>query len=180
MVARFGGLEAVVTTAIDLGVERETLAAAAAEALEVSDAAAHVAREAADRARAADALLIERAPRRSGLDADLLGRISSSVGTLVAQLERATAIGERLETPVRARADAGAQRASELGAELRRLGAEEVGLRARAEDAAERATAIEVDLARLEADAEEARRRLVEAAGLDRGGRQSSTRTTRP
>ena len=164
VIARFGGVESSETlTTLAAELDRETLAAEAAEALEASEAAARVAREAADRARAADALLVERAPRRSGLDADLLARISSAVGALVAELSRATTIGERLETPVRARADAGAQRASELGAELRRLGAEEVGLRARADEAAERATAIEVELARLEADAEEAQRRLHDA-----------------
>ena len=163
VVARFGGLEPAAMALLDQDLDRELLVTDADEALAASEAAARVAREAADRARAADALLVERAPRRSGLDADLLARISSSVGTLVAELERASTIGERLETPVRARADAGAQRASELGAELRRLGAEEVGLRANADEAAERATAIEVELARLEADAEEAQRRLVEA-----------------
>ena len=51
-------------------------------------------------------------------------------------------------------------RASELGAELRRLGAEEVELRARADQATERATAVEVELARLDGEAEEAQRRL--------------------
>jgi chromosome segregation protein len=97
---------------------------------------------------------------------------------LGADLTRAAAIGERLEAPVRARADAGAVRATELGAELRRLGAEEVGLRARADQATERATAVEVELARLDGEAEEAERRLsdarVSAPADDLGDREES------
>jgi chromosome segregation protein len=61
---------------------------------------------------------------------------------------------------VRARADAGLHRSSELGAELRRLGASEVELRQAAELAAERATEVEVGLARITAEADEVRRRL--------------------
>src|SRR5258708_35258790 len=65
----------------------------------------------------------------------------------------------RFEPPLRARADAGAARAGELGAQLRRLGAAEVELRGATSSASERAGAVEVELARLDADAEEARRR---------------------
>ena len=83
--------------------------------------------------------------------------------TRSATTSRAAAIGEHLEAPVRARADAGAMRATELGAELRQLGAEEVGLRARAEQATGRATSVEVELARLDGEAEEAQRRLNDA-----------------
>jgi chromosome segregation protein len=75
-------------------------------------------------------------------------------------VRRAGALAERLQAPVRARADAGATRSSELGAELRRLGAAEVELRQAAELASERATEVEVDLARLSAEADQARRRL--------------------
>ena len=64
---------------------------------------------------------------------------------------------------MRARVDAGASRASELGAELRRLGAAEVELRQAAEAAAEVVSGIEVELARLDGEAAEARRRLDEA-----------------
>ena len=64
---------------------------------------------------------------------------------------------------MRARVDAGATRASELGAELRRLGAAEVELRQAADAASETVTGIEVELARLEGEAAEARRRLDEA-----------------
>ncbi len=159
VVARLGGTLELVPGDGD----RETLAGEAAAALLAAEAAAAAAREAADRARAADAALLERAPRRGALDGDLVGRLASVVAELGAGLERATVAAGRLEAPVRARADAGAQRAGELGAELRRLGAEEVELRRRADEAAERATAVEVELARLDAEREEADRRLADA-----------------
>ncbi len=165
IVARFGGT--VDEIALDLDVDRATLITEAESALALAESAARDARDAADRARAADALLVERAPRRTGLDADLLNRLVAAVDSIGADLDRATAIGERLEAPVRARADAGAVRASELGSELRRLGAEEVDLRARADQATERATAVEVELARLDGDAEEAQRRLDEAGASE-------------
>src|SRR5206468_11128587 len=57
-----------------------------------------------------------------------------------------------------------AARTAELGAELRRLGAEEVELRRRASEAAERLSAVDVELARTDARRAEAQRRL-EAAG---------------
>ena len=60
-------------------------------------------------------------------------------------------------------------RATELGAELRRLGAAEVELRQAAEEVSERATAVEVELARLEGEAVEAQRRLDEAVGTGAG-----------
>ena len=88
---------------------------------------------------------------------------SSPTEALGDALGRASAGATRFEPPVRARVDAGATRASELGAELRRLGAAEVELRQAAEAAAETVTGIEVDLARLEGEAAEARRRLDEA-----------------
>ncbi len=59
-----------------------------------------------------------------------------------------------------------AARASELGAQLRRLGAEEVELRRRASEAAERLSAIDVELARTDAERAEAQRRL-DAAGVE-------------
>jgi chromosome segregation protein len=73
---------------------------------------------------------------------------------------------------VRARVDAGAERATQLGAELRRLGAAEVELRREADGASERLTAVEVELARLDGEAVEAQRRLDEA--LAAGGEPQS------
>ncbi|MFN8222294.1 MAG: chromosome segregation protein SMC [Gaiellales bacterium] len=164
VVARLGGLEESVS--LEVGIAREGLVTDAADALRRSEEAAREAREAAERARAAEAMLVERAPRRSGLDVDLLERLGSAVAQLSDELTRAAGIGDRLEVPVKERADAGAARAGELGEELRRLGAEEVELRGKVEQAAERATAVEVELARLGADAEEARRRLAEALAM--------------
>src|SRR6185312_14583825 len=70
---------------------------------------------------------------------------------------------EHFEAPLRARVDAGATRAGELAAELRRLGGEEAEVRRVAAEAGERAGGIEVEGARLEAEASEAKRRLEEA-----------------
>ncbi len=57
-------------------------------------------------------------------------------------------------------------RTAELGAELRRLGAEEVELRRAASEASERVSAIDVELARTDAERDEAKRRL-QAAGAE-------------
>ena len=69
----------------------------------------------------------------------------------------------RLEAPLRARVDAGADRTGALGGRLRELGAAEVGVRQAAEEASQRATEVEIELTRIEAEAADARRRLHEA-----------------
>jgi chromosome segregation protein len=74
--------------------------------------------------------------------------------------------GDRHETPLRARADAGAQRTTGLADELRKLGAAEVDARRAAAEAGERLSAVDVERARIEAEIDEARRRL-EAAAAD-------------
>jgi chromosome segregation protein len=104
--------------------------------------------------------------RRPAIDRDLLARIASGAGRLASGLEAAGAAAARLDAPLRARVDAGAVRAGDLGEELRRLGAAEVGLRQEHEDASQRVTAAEIELARLDAETAEARRRL-ESAGID-------------
>ena len=179
VVARLGGVATVAGTAERR--DRDELLAAAAAALREADDAAARARSAADAAHAADAALVERAPRRSRLDVDLLRRLVGATDALGDALARASAGATRFEPPVRARVDAGATRASELGAELRRLGAAEVELRQAAEAAAETVTGIEVELARLEGEAAEARRRLDDAvsAGADAetGGRTTPRRS---
>ena len=95
-------------------------------------------------------------------------------------LERASALAARFEAPVRARVDAGAARAGELGAELRRLGAAEVEVRHAVDEATERVNGVEVELARLDGEAGEARRRLDEAlaAARTRASPRPSRRTT--
>ncbi|OFW74908.1 MAG: hypothetical protein A2Y55_00225 [Actinobacteria bacterium RBG_16_68_12] len=71
---------------------------------------------------------------------------------------------ERLDAPLRARVDAGALRSGELGDELRRLGAAEVGLRQELEEASQRLTSAEGEIARIDAETSDATRRL-EATG---------------
>ncbi len=124
--------------------------------------AARAAEDSSERARLA---------ARSLAEAD--GVRSRRPGTLV--LERLLSGAERLEaalavevepfdTPLRARVEAQAARTSELGAELRRLGAAEVELRQGAAQAGERLSAIDVELARIDAEHDEAQRRLDAAA----------------
>ena len=166
VLARLGGAPVTVSAAAER--TRDELVADAALALREAEAAADQARAASDGARAADAELVDRAPRRSGLDVDLLRRLGRTADVLGDALVRASSLAARFEAPVRARVDAGAARASELGSELRRLGAAEVELRQAADDASERVTTVEVELARLEGEAVEAQRRLDDA--LAQGG----------
>jgi chromosome segregation protein len=126
-----------------------------------SDAAA-LAEQVAERARrAARALAEADGARRLRPDELTLERLVAGAE----RLERALAVdAERFETPVRERAEAQAARTSQLGAELRRLGAEDVELRRAAGEQGERLAAIDVELARIDAEREEAQRRL-QAAG---------------
>jgi chromosome segregation protein len=161
VVARLGGAPDAVAAE---DADRTELARMAAELLVASEEAAVAARDASDRARVAEGALVARAPRQESADPDLLRRLAAAAAVLGESLERGARLAERFQAPVRARADAGAQRSSELGAELRRLGAAEVELRREAEETSERATAVEIEIARLDAEAEEARRRLADAA----------------
>jgi chromosome segregation protein len=147
--ARRRGLEA----------ESEALERKAVEATRRAD-------EAAAAARAAAAAYGGVAPRARAvsIDRELLGRIASGADRLTEGLERAQATAARFDAPLRARVDAGAVRAGELGEELRELGAREVGLRQELEEASERVTTAEVELARLDAETGDARRRLEDAA----------------
>jgi chromosome segregation protein len=122
--------------------------------------------EAAELARAAAAAFGGVAPRARppSIDRDLLVRIASAARQLDVALAEARRSAARFDAPLRARVDAGAIRAGQLGDELRRLGAGEVELRQQHEEASERVTAAEVELARLDAETGEARRRLESAA----------------
>jgi chromosome segregation protein len=133
---------------------------------------------------AAEAVLLELEARRRALAAEVeelearsaeaatAARIAerrriAPLAVAARRLERALAgaaeVSNRLEGPLRARADAGSHRASELARSLRELASEEVEARRGLAGAAERTSAIEVELARLEAEAKEAARRLEEA-----------------
>jgi chromosome segregation protein len=140
-----------------LRLEAESLSGIAAEAAEHAESAA-------ERARIAARALADADPGASRRPNELvLERLVAGAG----RLETALAVdAERFEAPVRERAEAQAARTSELGAELRRLGAEEVELRQKAAEAGERLAAIGVELARTDAERDEAQRRL-EAAGED-------------
>ncbi len=128
--------------------------------------AVHVADETAKRAEASAAALggLPVRPVAPTIDRELLIGIHARAERLASGLEAARTAAARFDAPLRARVDAGALRAGELGDELRRLGAAEVGLRQELEEATERVTAAEVELARLDAETREATRRL-EAAG---------------
>ncbi|MGZ4388978.1 MAG: AAA family ATPase, partial [Gaiellaceae bacterium] len=138
-----------------LRLEAEDLSARAAEA-------ATAAEDAAERARTAARALADTDPGRTRRTDELL--VARLVGG-AERLEEALAVDvDRFEVPVRERAEAQTARTSELGAELRRLGAEEVELRQAASAAGERLAAIDVELARTDAERDEAQRRLDAAA----------------
>jgi len=124
--------------------------------------AAATAREAA---RVAEMAYGHAAPRLGArIDPRALGRLVECAEGLVAGIEVARRVAERLDAPLRARVDSGALRAGALGDELRQLGAAEVGLRQELEEASERLTSAEVEIARIDAETGDASRRL-EAAG---------------
>jgi chromosome segregation protein len=154
---------------LELEARRRDLAAEAddldARLEEASRRAADGEREAA----AAESAFARVAPgaRRSAVDPRTLDRLLQTGEGLLAALVAAQAAAGRFEPALRARVDAGAQRAGELGDELRRLGAAEVELRRELEQASEKATSAEVELARIGAEADEARRRLAAAGEVE-------------
>ena len=89
--------------------------------------------------------------------------LASLADRLAALLQDAAGVAARFEAPLQARVDAGATKAGELAAELRRLGGEEAEARRAAAEATERSSSVDVERARLEAEADEARRRLEDA-----------------
>ena len=129
--------------------------AAEALQLELEAQLRRVQAEAADLAARADAgeRRVRHADPRIVGQAGRLGRLLRGCGAHARKLERG------LDSETRT----GSGRASELAAELRRLGGVEVELRHEATAAGEHAAAVEVELARLEAEAAEARRRLAAA-----------------
>jgi chromosome segregation protein len=150
---------------LELQGRRSSLAAEASEVEARLTAATEAAVAAAEQARAAEVEL-GRAPRiRAGsIDGDLLRRLVSLAEGLDTGIRTAQAAAGRFEAPLRARVDAGSTRATELGEELRALGAAEVNLRRELEEASAAVTAAEVEVARIDADVAEATRRL-DAAG---------------
>jgi chromosome segregation protein len=154
---------------LELQARRRELTTQAADLERRAAAAATEADASAGRARAADAALARVAPmlRRPPVDRALVNRLAGATDRLVEGLSAARDAGARFDAPLRARVDAGAVRAGELGDELRRLGAAEVGLRQELEEASARSTAAEVELARIDAESSEARRRLESAGDVE-------------
>jgi len=116
-----------------------------------------LAAEAEELERRAEELPAELAPAPTEPLVELAERLAAS-------LQESLAAAARFEAPLRARVDAGATRAGELAAELRRLGGDEAEVRRTAAEAGERAAAIDVERAHIEAEAAEARGRLEQAA----------------
>ena len=148
-----------------------TLAAArawpAAQAVSLDEATGRLERA---RARGAEALVLtagsevwfaagRAASRTLSAGAELL-RLAGAAERLAELLASAVDAAARFQTPLRAREDARAVRARELGEELRRLGAAESELRRAASVAAERLAAVGVEVGRLEAEREELRARV--------------------
>jgi chromosome segregation ATPase len=89
---------------------------------------------------------------------------TSALVALVDRLVAGLSVDEtRWEAPLRARADSGTAKSSDLAAELRRLGGVEARLRNEQAEQSRRATEVDVELARLGAEADEARRRLAQS-----------------
>jgi chromosome segregation protein len=161
---------------LELQARHRALTSEAAELEREVVAAAARAAETERRARDAEAAFdgVSALARRPSVDAPTVGRLVAAAERLAALVDAAQATAARFEPALRARVDAGAERAGALGEELRRLGAAEVELRRELEEASAGTTQAEIELARLEAESAESRRRLeslgdVEpAAGDDR------------
>ena len=99
---------------------------------------------------------------------------STLLETLAAASERAAATlvgaggtAARFQAPLQARVDAGGSRSSELGEELRALGAREAELRLAAGESAERLAAVGIEVARLEREREEIVARLPDGGAAE-------------
>jgi chromosome segregation protein len=153
---------------LELRARRRSLAAEAADLEERAAAAVAIAEEAGARARAAQVAYGRAVPaRRTTVDARLLERLLAGARVLRDGLAAAQRAASRFDAPLRARADAGSSRTGELGDELRKLGAAEVGLRRELEEASTGLTAAEVEIARIDGEAQEAARRLEAAGGVE-------------
>jgi chromosome segregation protein len=153
---------------LELEARRRSLEAEAVELLRRSEAATRAAEEAAARARSAETAFGRVSSRRvAPVERDLLVRLVTACQALGSGIAGARRAASRFEAPLRARVDAGALRARELGEELRRLGAAEVDLRRELEEANGRSTEAEVELARIAAESEDARRRLDACADVE-------------
>ncbi len=136
---------------LELDVRRRSLAEEAKTLAEQARFAERKAAEVEERAVAAETAFAAAAPRLrirradAGTLAALLGaarRLERALGGLEAEVER-------LEAPLRARGEAGAEQTAELGARLRTVGEREAALRGELATIGESAAAAERDLVRL-------------------------------
>jgi hypothetical protein len=146
---------------LELHGRRSALRAETAELEALLADASRLAGETAERARATEEAY-GRAPRlrASTLDPRVHSRLVDLTARLGDVVGAAQATARRFEAPLRARVDAGATRAGELGEELRTLGATEVSLRQELDEASGALTAAEVEIARIDAETSDATRRL--------------------
>jgi chromosome segregation protein len=153
---------------LELHGRRSALEAEAGELEAVLAEATRLAAETAERALVAQAAY-GRAPQLRGptLDARVHARLVELTTRLRDSIGAARLTAERLEAPLRARVDAGATRAGELGEELRTLGAAEVSLRQELDEAGGALTAAEVEIARIGAEVSDATRRLESAGDVE-------------
>ena len=136
---------------LELDARRRALAE---EARLVSDQAQIAERAAAvadEQAAQAEAAFAEAAPRLRlrRADAETLKALLAAAGRLERALESLDRAVDRVEAPLRARGEAGAERTARLGAALRALGERESGLRSDLAGHVEGAAAAERDLVRL-------------------------------
>ena len=143
--------EAAEAVLLELESRRRELEREVGELQAQSQLAEREADEAATRAEEAEVAYAQVAHLRAVRTADpaVLRRLAAGADRLDEALIAAVAVGVRLEQPLRARADAGAKRAAELGAELARVGGLEHEARQESTRANERAAAAELERARL-------------------------------
>ena len=139
---------------------RDVLARRIAAAEETLAEAVRVTGSARERARLTAEAQTKARVDRAHPPESFCARLSAYGERLLATLSEIPARIEPLEAPLREQVEAGAGHAGELGATLRRLGAEEAALRDRTNAESERLAEIGVELARLDSEAEDAERRL--------------------
>ena len=143
--------EAAEAVLLELETRRRELAAEVGELQAQAKVAEVATAQAAEAAEQAEAAYAQVAHLRSALAADpaVLRRLLTGADRLDEALLTAVGVAARLEQPLRARADAGTERAGELAAELARVGALEHQARAASTTANERAGAAELTRVRL-------------------------------
>jgi chromosome segregation protein len=144
---------ALATEVEELDARRSRAGADAAAAFEEE----RVARARVSGARASVGL---RPPTVAPEQADLLERLADAAERLAGLLAAALDSSSRFEPALQARVDAGRVSSTELGEELRRLGARESELRRSAVEAAARLSELEVEAARAGAERDDLRNRL--------------------